>query len=55
MGSGKVVHSVMRHSTLVLTLDTDGHLFPDQCEAAPRKLAAMLSGGEQAKTRDKSA
>lgn len=39
----KVVQSVMRHSTPVLTLNTYGHLFPGQCEGAPVKLAAMMS------------
>ncbi len=40
----KVVQAVMRHSTPVLTLNTYGHLFPGQCESAPVKLAAMMSG-----------
>ncbi|EMI40552.1 tyrosine recombinase XerD [Rhodopirellula sp. SWK7] len=40
----KVVQTVMRHSTPVLTLNTYGHLFPGQCESAPRSLAAMMRG-----------
>ncbi|MCS7467241.1 tyrosine-type recombinase/integrase [Stieleria sp. ICT_E10.1] len=39
----KVVQSVMRHSTPVLTLNNYGQLFPGQCEGAPVKLAAMMS------------
>lgn len=39
----KVVQTVMRHSTPVLTLNTYGHLFPGQCEGAPVKLAAMMN------------
>ena len=59
----KVVESVMRHSTPVLTtpmlttpvlttpvltLNTYGHLFPGQCEGAPIKLAAMMSRDRKA-------
>lgn len=40
----KVVQTVMRHSTPVLTLNTYGHLFPGQCEGAPVKLASMMAG-----------
>lgn len=44
----KVVQTVMRHSTPVLTLNNYGHLFPGQCEGAPVKLAAMMSDTENA-------
>lgn len=40
----KTVQTVMRHSTITLTMDTYGHLFPGQTEQAPVKLAAMMAG-----------
>ena len=47
----KVVQTVMRHSTPVLTLNTYGHLFPGQCEGAPVKLAAMMTGDKDSASR----
>ena len=41
----KVVQTVMRHASITLTMDTYGHLFPDQTFDAAGKLAAMLGGG----------
>jgi len=52
----KTVQSVMRHSTITLTMDTYGHLFPGQEAEAVSKLPDMLGelskrngreGGEQ--------
>lgn len=40
----KTVQTVMRHSTITLTMDTYGHLFPGQTEQAPVKLAAIMAG-----------
>ena len=38
----KVVQTVMRHSTIVLTMDTYGHLFPGQEADAVARLGEML-------------
>jgi hypothetical protein len=38
----KTVQSVMRHSTITLTMDTYGHLFPGAEAEAAGKLGAML-------------
>jgi len=38
-----VVQSVMRHSTITLTMDTYGHLFPGQDAFAVSQLGSMLS------------
>jgi len=38
----KVVQTVMRHSTIVLTMDTYGHLFPGQEAEAVSKLGLLL-------------
>jgi integrase len=38
----KVVQTVMRHSTIVLTMDTYGHLFPGQEAGAVTKMAEFL-------------
>lgn len=40
----KVVQEVMRHSTITLTMDTYGHLFPGQVAEAVGKLPDMLNG-----------
>jgi integrase len=39
----KAVQSVMRHSTITLTMDTYGHLFPGQDAATVAKFPSMLS------------
>jgi len=39
----KAVQSVMRHSTIVLTMDTCGHLFPGQDAATVARLPSMLA------------
>ena len=39
----KVVQTVMRHSSITLTMDTYGHLFPGQEADAIKKLPNMLS------------
>jgi integrase len=40
----KVVQTVMRHSSITLTMDTYGHLFPGQEADAVGRLPSMLSG-----------
>jgi integrase len=40
----KVVQTVMRHSTITLTMDAYGHLFPGQVADATAKLPDMLNG-----------
>jgi integrase len=39
----KVVQTVMRHSTITLTMDAYGHLFPGQVADAIKKLPAMMN------------
>jgi len=39
----KVVQTIMRHSTITLTMDTYGHLFPGQEADAVTQVEAMLS------------
>ena len=39
----KAVQSVMRHSTITLTMDTYGHLFPGQDAATVARLPNMLA------------
>lgn len=39
----KVVQSVMRHSSITLTMDTYGHLFPSQEAETVGKLGGLLS------------
>src|SRR5262249_702818 len=39
-----IIKTVMRHSTIVLTMDTYGHLLPDQHAAAVGGVARMLAG-----------
>ena len=39
----KAVQSVMRHSTIVLTMDTYGHLFPGQDAATVARLPNMMA------------
>ena len=39
----KTIQTVMRHGTITLTMDTYGHLFPGQAEAAVNKLATMMA------------
>ena len=39
----KAVQSVMRHSTITLTMDTYGHLFPGQDAATVARFPNMLS------------
>ena len=41
----KVVQTVMRHSTITLTMDTYGHLFPGQEAEAVSRLPDMLGKG----------
>lgn len=41
--SPKVIQAVMRHSTIVLTLDTYGHLIPGAEQDAALKLSVLLS------------
>ena len=38
----KVVQTIMRHSTITLTMDTYGHLFPGQEADAATRMSAML-------------
>jgi len=38
----KVVQTIMRHSTITLTMDTYGHLFPGQASEAVAKLPEMV-------------
>ncbi len=38
----KVIQSVMRHSSITLTMDTYGHLFPGQEADAVARLPLML-------------
>ena len=40
----KVVQTVMRHSTITLTMDAYGHLFPGQVTDAIKKLPDMMHG-----------
>jgi integrase len=40
----KVVQTVMRHSTITLTMDTYGHLFPGQEAEAIGRLQGLLAG-----------
>lgn len=40
----KVIQAVMRHSTITLTMDTYGHLFPGQEAEAVARLTNMLKG-----------
>lgn len=42
----KAVQSVMRHSTITLTMDTYGHLFPGQDAATVARLPTMLADDE---------
>ena len=44
----KAVQSVMRHSTIVLTMDTYGHLFPGQDAATVARLPNMLASEPKA-------
>jgi integrase len=39
----KAVQSVMRHSTITLTMDTYGHMFPGQDAATVARFPNMLS------------
>lgn len=41
----KVVQTVMRHSTINLTMDTYGHLFPGQLSEAVARMGEILAGG----------
>ena len=40
-----VINTVMRHSTITLTMDTYGHLLPDQHADAVNEMASMFTGG----------
>ena len=40
----KVVQTVMRHSSITLTMDAYGHLFPGQVSEAVKKLPEMMRG-----------
>lgn len=42
--NAKVIQKVMRHSTIVLTLDTYGHLMPGETQGVVEKLGAVLNG-----------
>ncbi len=42
--NAKVIQKVMRHSTIVLTLDTYGHLMPGETQGVVQKLAAVMAG-----------
>jgi integrase len=42
----KVIQAIMRHSTIVLTMEAYGHLFPGQESDAAAKLALMLDTGD---------
>ena len=44
----KVVQTVMRHSTITLTMDCYGHLFPGQDAAAVAALPEMINGTKDA-------
>jgi hypothetical protein len=44
----KAIQSVMRHSTITLTMDTYGHLFPGQDAATVARLPNMLAGEPEA-------
>jgi hypothetical protein len=44
----KAVQEVMRHSTITLTMDTYGHLFPGQVAGAVARLPDVLGGGPKA-------
>ena len=44
----KVVQTVMRHSMITLTMDTYGHLFPEQEADAVTKLPGMFSSEQEA-------
>lgn len=46
----KVVQTIMRHSTITLTMDTYGHLFPGSEADAVGKLADLLTGPPQPET-----
>jgi len=41
----KVVQTIMRHSTITLTMDTYGHLFPGQEAEAIARFPDMLGKG----------
>ena len=43
----KVVQTVMRHSSITLTMDTYGHLFPGQEADAVAKLRNILTSKTQ--------
>lgn len=40
----KVIQKVMRHSTIVLTLDTYGHLMPGETQGVVERLGGILNG-----------
>jgi hypothetical protein len=40
----KVFQTVMRHSTITLTMDTYGHLFPGQEAEAVSRLRGLMTG-----------
>lgn len=40
----KAIQTIMRHSTIVLTMDTYGHLFPEQTARAITALGKMMAG-----------
>ena len=44
----KVVQAIMRHSTIVLTMDTYGHLFPSDEAEAVSKIGNLLAGVSRA-------
>jgi integrase len=44
----KAVQAVMRHSTITLTMDTYGHLFPGQEAESVARLPSMLGDGPEA-------
>jgi integrase len=47
----KAVQAIMRHSTIVLTMDTYGHLFPGQEAETISRLPRMMSGNSAGESR----
>ena len=51
----KAVQTVMRHSSITLTMDTYGHLFPGQEAETIARLPAVLTGGLEAQDQTETA
>ena len=50
----KLIQAVMRHSTITLTMDTYGHLFPGQETEAADRMALLLGPPSETDSRKKS-